>query len=133
ARGFSVAEMAQLGGIIYVVYAASSYATGWVSDRWMAAGASDNTVRKTFAVAAHVGGAATMLACAVGGPTTSIVALLFAGVFFGFNTPNIFAVGQTLAGPRCAGKWIGLQNCIGNLAGIIAPIVTGFVVDRTGQ
>ena len=70
ARGFSVAEMAQLGGVIYVVYAISARVTGWASDRWMAAGASDTLVRKTFATAAHVGGAACMLACALGGPGT---------------------------------------------------------------
>jgi MFS family permease len=137
ARGFSVTEMAQLGGAIYVVYAISAQVTGWVSDRWMAAGASDTLVRKTFATAAHIGGAACMLACALGGPGTPpaifITALLVAGVCFGFNTPNIFAVGQTLAGPRAGGKWIGFQNCIGNLAGIVAPIITGVIVDKTGQ
>jgi MFS family permease len=132
-----VTEMAQLGGAIYVVYAISAQVTGWVSDRWMAAGASDTLVRKTFATAAHIGGAACMLACALGGPGTPpaifITALLVAGVCFGFNTPNIFAVGQTLAGPRAGGKWIGFQNCIGNLAGIVAPIITGVIVDKTGQ
>jgi ACS family D-galactonate transporter-like MFS transporter len=40
---------------------------------------------------------------------------------------------QTLAGPQAAGKWTGLQNFLGNLAGWIAPVVTGFVVDKTGQ
>ena len=48
-------------------------------------------------------------------------------------TPTIYAVGQTLAGPRVAGKWVGVQNCFGNMAGIVAPLVTGMVVDRTGQ
>jgi dipeptide/tripeptide permease len=28
---------------------------------------------------------------------------------------------------------MGIQNCIGNLAGMTAPIVTGMVVDRTGH
>ena len=40
---------------------------------------------------------------------------------------------ETLAGPRAAGKWISLQNCLGNLAGIVGPVITGFVVDRTGR
>ena len=56
-----------------------------------------------------------------------------AGIFFGFGTPTLFAIGQTLAGPRAAGKWIGFQNCMANFAGIIGPIITGVVVDRTGQ
>jgi hypothetical protein len=46
----------------------------------------------------------------------------------GFVTPQIFAIPQTLGGPRAAGTWMALQNMVGNFAGIVAPIVTGFVV-----
>jgi MFS family permease len=133
ARGFTLPQMAELGGVIYVVYAISAQATGWLSDRWMASGATGTRVRKTFLVTAHVGLSVCMLACAVGGPIVSIISLLTAGVFFGFSTATVYAVGQILGGPRAGGKWIGVQNCIGNSAGIVAPIVTGFVVDRTGH
>ena len=44
----------------------------------------------------------------------------------------IFAVGATLAGPRAAGRWGGAQNLAGQLAGVVSPIVTGLIVDRTG-
>ena len=43
------------------------------------------------------------------------------------------AIGQTLAGPRAAGKWMDIQNSLDNCAGIIAPVVTGTIVDRTGN
>jgi len=42
-------------------------------------------------------------------------------------------VTQTLAGPSAAGKWTGLQNGVGNLAGVAAPWFTGWVVQETGQ
>eukprot|EP01035_Chromulina_nebulosa_P010581 gene10581-14206_t len=58
--------------------------------------------------------------------------LFVAGLAFGATSPNVFAIGQTLAGPRAAGKWIGVQNCFGNIAGIIGPIITGFLVDSSG-
>ena len=132
-RGFSVSQMAVIGGLIYVTYAASSLVTGWACDRWMAAGGSDNRVRKTFIVASCAVQAAAMIVCAVGSLEVAIASLFVAAVGFGFGTPNIFAIGQTLSGPRAAGKWIGFQNCVGNLAGILAPIITGMVVDRTGQ
>jgi MFS family permease len=74
-----------------------------------------------------------MLVCMAGAPITSIVALLGSGLFFGMGSATIFPIGQTLAGPHAAGKWMGVQNCVGNLAGIIAPFVTGYVVDRTGD
>jgi MFS family permease len=133
AQGFSTAQMAVVGGLVYVVYAASSLATGWVSDRWFAAGASPNRVRKTFQVASHALTAAALITCAVGDSATSLAALVVAGVAFGFNTASMYATGQTLAGPRASGKWIAVQNCAGNVAGPVAPLVTGVIVDRTGQ
>ena len=36
------------------------------------------------------------------------------------------------AGPRASGTWVGVQNAIGNLSGIVGPIVTGIVVQRAG-
>jgi len=132
-RGFSVSQMAELGGLIYLVYAASSLAVGWLSDRWMAAGGSATLVRKTIICSGNVLTALAMLGCMIGNAPVVIASLFAAGVSFGFGSPNIFAIGQTLAGPRAAGKWVGFQNCVGNFAGIVAPIITGFVVDSTGE
>ena len=133
ARGFGLEQMAEAGGIIYVVYAISSQATGWISDAWIRSGASDTLVRKTFSVTAHIGMALCMLVCATTGGWPSLASLFLVGVFFGLNTPSIYCIGQTLAGPRAGGKWIALQNCVGNCAGILAPLITGYVTDRTGQ
>ena len=46
---------------------------------------------------------------------------------------NNWAITQTLAGPRAAGKWCALQNGVGNLAGVTAPWFTGWVVGQTGH
>jgi MFS family permease len=132
-RGFSVSQMAELGGLIYLVYAASALSVGWLSDRWMAAGGSATLVRKTIICSGNVLTALAMLGCMIGSAPVAIASLFVAGVSFGFGSPNIFAIGQTLAGARAAGKWVGFQNCVGNLAGIVAPIITGFVIDRTGE
>jgi MFS family permease len=49
------------------------------------------------------------------------------------SSSNIWAITQTLAGPYAAGRWTGLQNFVGNLSGIVAPALTGFVLERTGH
>jgi cyanate permease len=59
--------------------------------------------------------------------------LILATFIYGLYSGNLWAVTQTLAGPAAAGKWTGLQNCSGNLAGIAAPVVTGFIVEKTGS
>jgi MFS family permease len=132
-RGFTLAEMATLAGAIYLVYAASSQITGWAADRWIASGASANRVRKTFIIASHAGLALAMLGCAMGNTSVCMASLFLAGISFGPGSENVFAIAQTLAGPRAAGKWVGVQNCLGNISGIVGPLVTGFVIDRTGD
>src|SRR5260370_37912147 len=59
--------------------------------------------------------------------------LILAAFIYGLFSSNLWAITQTLAGTIAAGKWTGLQNGAGNLAGIVAPVVTGYIVDRTGK
>lgn len=132
-RGFSVTAMAKIGGVVYLAYAASAFVTGKLSDRWIRMGMSPSRVRKSFLVASLLIVAACMIVAAVGSATISVASLLFAGAAFGLGTPNLYAIGQTLAGPNAAGKWMGIQNCVGNSAGIVAPVITGVLFDRTGQ
>ena len=42
------------------------------------------------------------------------------------------ALTQRFAGPLATGRWMGVQNALGNTAGIIAPIVTGQLVVAAG-
>jgi nitrate/nitrite transporter NarK len=63
---------------------------------------------------------------------TAIVLLTAACLAFGMTSSNVWTITQTIAGPAVAGKWTGMQNAIGNLAGIVAPWLTGFIVARTG-
>ena len=132
-RGFSISHMAELSGLIYLVYAASSFATGRLSDRAIAAGYSVNRVRKTVILSSHVIVAACMIGCVQATGVAMIAILFAAATAFGMQTPTLFAIGQTLAGARAGGKWMGVQNFFSNIAGIVGPIITGVVVDRTGQ
>jgi hypothetical protein len=45
ARGFSMAQMSPVAGIVYALAATSGVLTGWISDRWLAAGASSRFAR----------------------------------------------------------------------------------------
>ena len=90
-------------------------------------------MRKSIVTIGHLGVATCMAVCALGGPTASVVGLVASGLFLGMNTATIFPIGQILGGPHAAGKWMGVQNCLANLAGILAPIITGYVVDVTGK
>jgi MFS family permease len=132
-RHFSMGTMAKIGGVGYLCYSAAAVVFGWISDRWIAAGGTPTLVRKTIAGLGAGSAGLLLLGCALAGPTISVILLLLAFAAGGMCGSNIWAITQTLAGPRMAGRWTGLQNFLGNLAGIIAPAVTGFVVDYTGR
>ena len=132
-RHFSLGTMAKIGGVGYLCYSAGAVIFGWISDRWIAAGGSPTLVRKTFAGIGAGSAGLLLLGCALAGPTASVILLLLAFGAGGMCGSNIWAITQTIAGPKMAGRWTGLQNFLGNLAGIIAPWVTGFVIDYTGR
>ena len=41
------------------------------------------------------------------------------------------ALSLSRVGPHATGKWTGLQNGFALLSGVVAPALTGFLVDRT--
>ncbi len=131
--GYSLKDMAQIGAGVYAIYALSSVLMGWISDRWIMAGASANRVRKSMLVWGLIGIAIMMIVCASAVSTAAVLLLAATAALHGTQTPNFFAISQTLGGPRAAGQWMGVQNLVGNLAGVLAPMLTGFVVDRTGE
>ena len=38
-----------------------------------------------------------------------------------------------MGGPRAAAQWMGIQNLCANMAGVLAPLVTGLVIEATGN
>ncbi len=132
-RHLSLGTMAKIAGVGYLCYSAGAAIFGWISDRWIAAGGSPTVVRKTFAGAGAGGAGLLLLGCALVGPRVAVMLLLLAFAAGGMCGSNIWAITQTLSGPKMAGRWTGLQNFLGNLAGVIAPAVTGFVIDYTGH
>ena len=132
-QGYSISLMAGVGAAIYVTYAVAAFVSGQATDLWMSRGATPNRARKTVAAGSHVVGAAGLLIAAIGTPAVALGALFVVSAAFGALSPNVFAIGQTLAGPRVAGKWVGVQNGFGNIAGILGPLATGFLVDKTGN
>lgn len=131
-QGFSLTQMATIGAVVYCAQALGSLVSGWGSDHLIATGARING-RRAMILTGTAGAGLSLLGA---GLTSGLVAagmMTLAGFFIGTMTPMVYSIAQTLAGPRAGGRWVGLQNFVANLAGIIAPIVTGWLVDRTGS
>jgi MFS family permease len=130
-RGFSVVDMAQVAGMSYLINALCALAGGWAIDRYIARGGSSNLAYKSVMAVAHIGFVVCMLCMALGSRPWALGALFMFQVLSGVSSPGAFAMSQILAGPHAAGRWVGIQNMMGSLAGITAPAITGFIIDQT--
>jgi MFS family permease len=103
-----------------------------IGDKWIQSGETPHRVYKITMVASQLSSAVCLLGVLLGGTILSSVSLLAVGFTFGLASPTLYAIAQLLAGPKAAGRWVGFQGFVGNLAGIAGPAITGVLVDRTG-
>lgn len=132
-RHFPKTRMALFGWLPFLAIAVSCVFSGWLSDRLIARGGSPTRVRKAFAGIGLTFATILIPVVLVRDPNLALALLTLACISYGIYTSNLWAITQSLAGPRAAGKWTSFQNGFGNLAGVLAPSLTGFVVDRTGE
>ena len=120
-------------GLLYAIKSLTLIAIGWYADQLIRKGGNPLIVRKWIMAVGFSLSALALAACAHAGPRTYFWCLLAAAIGSATSNSGCFAVPQTLAGPRAAGRWVGLQNGIANLSGILGPPLTGYMVDRTGH
>ena len=128
----SIGSMSRLTSAVFLLIAASTLLVGGIS------GPADRRRLLADAGAASGGGGRTRRGVesdwAAGcrpQPALSLAIMAVACVGYGAFASNHWAITQTLAGPAMAGRWSSLQNGVANLAGIVAPWVTGLIVEFT--
>ena len=132
-RHFSMDQMARTGGLIFLLFAISAIVSGKLSDRYIEGGGSTTVARKTQLGAGMVGQGIALAVAAVAPDTIFVWALMAVGIAMGTSSACTWTVAQTLGGPRAAGRWAGVQNFIGNFAGGVGPMLTGYLVGLTGK
>jgi len=106
---------------------------GWAADLSIGRGGDPVMVRKWFTIAGFA------IACTelIGAQSASVpVALTFSVVSLsglGLATANYWALTQTLVPVSAIGRVSGIQNCAASVAGIAAPIFTGWLKQKTGS
>jgi MFS family permease len=129
----SMRDMVNKAALYYTVDAAAALVTGWVTDFWICRGSAAGIVRKFAMGLGWTMAAVGFLGWSSAGPDSYLAWLIVTGVGCGIGNSGIWAFSQTLAGPHAVGRWTGLQNGFANLAGVIGPALTGFIVDWTGH
>jgi MFS family permease len=132
-RGMSLTTMTQVAGSTFIANGVGLILSAWIVDKWIARGGSANVAYKTVLTVSSAGVAISLFLCTVVGPMGAVIALLATGVLDGLNSPLWGSLAQIFAGPQASGRWMGMQNSVANGAGMVAPVVTGYLVQQTGH
>ena len=131
-RHYTHDKLAFLGSLPFWTIAVSSLAFGMLADSLVRRGWHPGRVRQGFACFGMLGCCVFLLpAIGVRDAVIANLLLLLASVSMGAWSSNHWALSQFLSGPQAAGKWTGLQNCIGNFAGVAGQIVSGYALQTT--
>jgi MFS family permease len=131
-RHYTHDRLAIMGSLPFWVIAASSTVFGLLADWVIRRGGHAGNVRRFF-VCSGLSGCGALMLVAILTPDAfwSNLLLLAASASMGAWSSNHWAYSQLLAGPETAAKWTGIQNGLGNVAGFIAPMLSGFVLKAT--
>ncbi len=132
-RGFSMGVMAAVAGSAYLINAISALAAGWVVAAWTRSGRSSNAFYKSLMAFSHIASLGAMIGMTVLPVQGCIACLCLFEIGLGLMSPGVYAIPQIMAGPAATGRWVGVQNGCGNLAGVLAPMLTGILLDATGH
>jgi len=132
ARGFDKVQMAEVASAAYLLNALAALFGGWVIGKVIASGGSATLACKVPLALAQIVGLVTMLGIPVL-PIGGCLACLFAyEVALGLSSPQYFMIPQLIAGPGAVARWVGVQNMMGNLPGIIGMFYAGVLIDASG-
>ena len=132
ARGLTILKAGIYAALPYFVFGASEPIGGWIADRLVKRGWSETRVRKGLVTFAFLTGLLLIPAARVTSASTA-VALIVGGCLVGLATGNLLVILQNCAPREQIGLWTGVYNFVGNIAGILSPLVTGLLIDTSGS
>ena len=116
----------------YFVFGVGAPIGGWISDCLIRLGWDETRTRKGIITVAFFSGLLLIPAAWVTGARAALV-LVTGASLVGTAAANLLVIVQTCAPADEVGVWTGMENFVGNLAGVIAPIATGVLIAWTGS
>jgi ACS family D-galactonate transporter-like MFS transporter len=131
-RHLTILRAGFFSALPYFVFGASEPLGGWIADRLVAHGWSETRTRKGIVTVAFLSGLLLIPASRVQSANTAVF-LLAGASLVGLATGNLLVILQCCAPQEDVGLWTGFENFAGNLAGVLAPLLTGVLISRTGS
>jgi len=98
------------------------------ADRRIARGERPISVRRNFVCAGFVLSSSGLALLAAPSAEAALGVLLCSLLGLGVASANFWALTQAISPPSMVGRIVGYQNTISNLAGLCAPILTGYLI-----
>jgi MFS family permease len=106
---------------------------GAAADWWITRGADPVATRRWFTIAGLLAASTEVIGALSESNNVAVFFAIFSMAGLGLATANYWALTQTLVPREAAGRVAGVQNTALNLAGIVAPILTGWLKQVTGS
>lgn len=129
-HGMSIKDSNWFGGVSFGGMAAVAAIAGWAADKLIARGAEPIGVRRMFTVAGFLMAATQTLSVFTQSQELMIGLTIFSLCGLGLATANYWALTTTLMPGAVP---VAVQNTAANLAGVVAPWLTGWMVKETGS
>ena len=126
-RKFTAAEMGVYSSVPYLAMSVIILLSGAASDLLIRRGFSELRVRKTFIVVGLAIGLLIVPAGMVEDKITAVWLLTVSLCGLGICSPNTWTLTQAVCSKSKVGTVSGIQNFGGNLGGILAPALTGYI------
>ena len=131
-RGLPIEKAGPIAAIAFFIFGVTEPLGGWLADRLIKRGWNETRTRKGIITIAFTMGLLMIPASRVES-IGAAVPLIFGAALVGTSAGNLLAILQCCAPPQFVGIWTGVKNYSGNLGGILAPLLMGLLISRTGS
>ena len=132
-RKFTTSEMGIYSATPLVAMSIIIVLAGFLSDWLVRRGRDERLVRKSFIIAGLAIGCLIVPAGMVENKMTAVWLLTISLCGLGLASPNTWTLTAAVCEKKIVGTVAGIQNFGGNLGGIIAPALTGFIAHKTNS
>jgi len=130
-RHLTLVRAGMYAALPYFIFGACEPLGGWITDWLIRCGWDETRARKIMITVAFLSGI-LLIPAARAQTALGALAFLAGGSIVGLASGNMFAILQCCAPPDQVATWTGLENFTGNIGGILAPLITGYLIFRTG-
>ena len=132
-RGYALAQTGVYAALPMAAMSIVIPSAGFASDWLVRRGYPEIAVRKSFLCLGLLLACAMVPAGLAADAFVSVLWLTFALAGLGLAAPNTWALTMKVSPPDSVGMLSGVQNFAGNIGGVLAPLITGYIAHITGS